>query len=213
MRMSREEPPESQLTYVHTSWWMACSKCCVFTMALIFPAELEAQYGVTISTLDSQASTLEGKEINLSNPSFNLSHCLTHLPVFSVFVGPGVNRGPDWLFPPPAVFVPAAPGLLLCLFSRNLLKNESPPEVSCLTGSSDEPAGAIMSGIPGMSSKKSSSDPKLIVLRFFLERCVGGPYLVVISKSPYIRRINALFSSIKFSMRSLGRGGGIPEIN
>lgn len=45
-------------TYEQTSWWMACSKCCVLTIARIFPALFEAQYGVTISTLDSQASTL-----------------------------------------------------------------------------------------------------------------------------------------------------------
>jgi len=38
---------------------MACSKCCVFTIALIFPAELVAQYGVRTSTLLSQASILE----------------------------------------------------------------------------------------------------------------------------------------------------------
>jgi hypothetical protein len=46
-------------TYEQTSWWMACSKCCVLTIARIFPALFEAQYGVTISTLDSHASTLE----------------------------------------------------------------------------------------------------------------------------------------------------------
>lgn len=45
-------------TYEQTSWWIACSKCCVLTMARIFPALFAAQYGVTISTLDSQASTL-----------------------------------------------------------------------------------------------------------------------------------------------------------
>lgn len=46
-------------TYEHTSWWIACSKCCVFTIARILPALLAAQYGVTISTLDSQASILQ----------------------------------------------------------------------------------------------------------------------------------------------------------
>lgn len=45
------------LTYEQTSWCMACSKCCVLTIALIFPAEFDAQYGVTISVLLSQAST------------------------------------------------------------------------------------------------------------------------------------------------------------
>ena len=48
-------------TYEQTSWWIACSKCCVLTMARILPAELDAQYGVTISTFDSHASTLKIK--------------------------------------------------------------------------------------------------------------------------------------------------------
>lgn len=50
-------------TYEHTSWCMACSKCWVFTTALTFPAELDAQYGVIISILLSQASNLQKSHI------------------------------------------------------------------------------------------------------------------------------------------------------
>lgn len=39
MKVKRHE----KYTYEQTSWWMACSKCCVFTMARIFPALLLAQ--------------------------------------------------------------------------------------------------------------------------------------------------------------------------
>lgn len=39
MKVKRRE----KYTYEQTSWWMACSKCCVFTMARIFPALLLAQ--------------------------------------------------------------------------------------------------------------------------------------------------------------------------
>lgn len=39
-------------------------------MARIFPAELEAQYGVTISTFDSHASTLKKKHLNRVNLLF-----------------------------------------------------------------------------------------------------------------------------------------------
>lgn len=62
-------------TYVHTSWWMACSKCWVLTMARIFPAEFDAQYGVTISILDSHASTLKRmkpKDMNFISNLLNL---------------------------------------------------------------------------------------------------------------------------------------------
>ena len=45
-------------THEHTSWWTACSKCCVLTMARILPELLAAQYGVTTSTVDSHASNL-----------------------------------------------------------------------------------------------------------------------------------------------------------
>lgn len=47
-------------------------------MARIFPAEFEAQYGVTISTLDSQASTLEFK---LKLSEIQESKKPAHLPV------------------------------------------------------------------------------------------------------------------------------------
>lgn len=137
-------------------------------------------------------------------PIFSTIINTTYRPVFSVLVGPGLSFCPGWAFPPAVVpELELVPALFVCRFSLYRRKNESPPEDSCRTGSSAEPAGAIMSGMPGMSSRKSSSAPKLIVLRFFLSRCEGGPYLVVISKSPYIRRISALFSSMNDSMRSL----------
>lgn len=45
---------------------MACSKCCVLTIARTLPALFDAQYGVTISTLDSHASTLKNLKTDLS---------------------------------------------------------------------------------------------------------------------------------------------------
>lgn len=52
-------PSNSEDTYWQTSCWIACCRCWVLTIALIFPALFDAQYGVTISEADSHESILE----------------------------------------------------------------------------------------------------------------------------------------------------------
>ena len=45
--------------YLHTSWWIACSNFPLLRIALILPLLLLAQYGWTISALESQTSDLK----------------------------------------------------------------------------------------------------------------------------------------------------------
>ena len=59
MQLQRRKSLRAKMTHWQTSCWIACCRCCVLTMALIFPAELDAQYGVTISTADSHVSILQ----------------------------------------------------------------------------------------------------------------------------------------------------------
>lgn len=85
----------------------------------------------------------------------------------------------------------------VCRLLRYSSKYDAPdPFVSSIMSVS---GGPIKSGTPGGIVELW----KELVSRFLLLFGNGGPYSVIISKSPYIRRIKALFWSINCSMRSL----------
>lgn len=181
-------------------------------MARTFPAELEAQYGVTISILDSQASTLKKSHIN--EGEFQLRLCSTHLPVLSPLLSVDDCRPLVLLlpfpFPLPAPLPDPLPEPLdplrpvLCRFLRSFPKYDSPP-LTYKSGSSADP-GAPYRSISSGSIVKGSSAPCRCRFRFrppVWPGCCSGGYLEVISKSPYIRFIRALFSSMNVSILSL----------
>lgn len=178
------------MAYVHTSWWMACSKCCVFTIARIFPAEFDAQYGVTISIFDSQASTLfaiQHRKLLYNTKQYNQ---VSNRPVTG-------SLGGDGPFPSefPRVELLDRPKLFDWRFDRRqLLKYEDPLMSGDGISSISDPGGPTKSGTPGGGISFAA------LLRFPDE---GGPYWVDISKSPYIRRISALLSSMNSAIRLL----------
>lgn len=124
-------------------------------------------------------------------------------------VGPFVARGIPFL----RIFG------LVCRLFRYSLKKESPDGLVSSIGSDSETGGPMKSGTPIYT--KMDEDVEWIQYELdippggivaFSKECMsrfrllfgnGGPYWVSISKSPYIRLINALFSSINCSMRSL----------
>lgn len=76
-------------------------------------------------------------------------------------------------------------------------KNDSPPIVSSVAYKFNSSLkGAVMSGMPGKLSY-------LFASRFRRDVCIGGSLNCCDRKSPYIRLISALFSSINSSIRSL----------
>lgn len=183
------------MIYVQTSWWIACSKCCVLTMARILPAEFEAQYGVTISILDSHASTLcdiSGVECKLNVICYTIrtNDDTTNLPDCGSVdgFGPTLGRAGPWLW----LLLRLLLLFFVCRVSRHLLKYDSP----CVRLARGNSSTLPKKSAGGWSNCEDTS-------RFFLLLSFGGPYSLAIWKSPYMRLINALFSSMKSSMRSL----------
>jgi len=163
-------------------------------MARTFPALLAAQYGVVISVVDSQESTLLDLGCCVGPPFLGLTVCLTFLgrPPDSVLLVPGI-RTPSSSSASMSVSSSAAtvsnPGSFLRLWVKWSLEG-----LDCC---------CLEFACPKNSATSSSYTSRALRLKLLPpEEEEGGPPegSEFITNSPYIRLIKALFSSMNFSM-------------